>query len=85
MPHVYRKRTIKILFALKLTYAVIFFYALWKFSRGEAVIEVGLSADLINWVVMLLALLAIARAVIELHQVEHHHEMEDRLATPEEF
>ncbi len=79
MVHVYRKRTVLSLFALLLTYFLVFLYALYKLSKGSPVVDIGWQSAVINWLVIALSVIAIIRLVYEISRVEHAHAYEKRI------
>ncbi|MBI2208509.1 hypothetical protein HYU50_03360 [Candidatus Woesearchaeota archaeon] len=77
--HTYRKRTINVLHSLLLVFFIILVFAYVQFKRQIPILNIGLSYQVEDVLILLLSFLSMAKVVYELYKVEHHHEYERRM------
>ena len=77
--HTYRKRTILFLLSLLLVFFTISVFAYVQFNRQIPILNMGLSYQVDDTLILFLSFLCIIRVVYELYKVEHHHEYERRI------
>ena len=74
--HRYRKKTIKALIIIMLVFLGAFLLGIHYLRKGVPIVDIGISASLINWIVVILSLLFILRVLWEISRVENAKEYE---------
>ncbi len=82
--HMYRKKTVMLLVALMLVFFAVFLIALYDLVKGIPILDIGFSAQTINWVVMLLSAMSIVKVIVEIAGVEGHKDFEKRVRSSRE-
>ena len=77
--HTYRKRTILVLHSLLLVFFTISVFAYTQFNRQIPILNIGLSYEVDDTLILFLSFLCIVKVVHEIYKVEHHHEYERRI------
>ncbi len=67
---VYINRIIYALLALLFTFGIIFFIAINALRNGYTLINIGIDADVENWLIIILSTIAIIRIVVEIIRIE---------------
>jgi len=79
--HTYRKRTLTVLNSLLFVFLAVFIFAYIQFRRQIPILNSGLTYYVEDMLIILLSLASIAKIVYEIHKVEHHHELEERISS----
>lgn len=77
--HRYRKKTIKALLAFLLIFAVVFGASTYYLARNVPLVNIGLSASLINGIISILSFLCILLVLVEISRVEDAKTYEKRV------
>ena len=83
--HTYRKKTIKALIVFLILFFAAFLLGFYYLKTNEPIFNIGLPAQAINWIVVILSILFILRVLIEIGRVEHAKPYEKRVKSQESF
>ena len=75
----YRTKTLYLLFIMLVVFAIVFFAALYAVGRNAAIINLGGSYQIANWIALVLSMLSIVRIIWEINEVEHPDEHRERM------
>ena len=77
--HKYRKQAVLFLIGYLITFLLVFLWGMYNIAKGTEIIDVGLSAGIINWIIVAGSILAMIKVVWEIAKIETKHEFERRV------
>ncbi len=70
MASFYRHKEVIFLVSLMIVFTLVFFLGYASYKTNKAIINIGLEAQIIDWIVMLFCVAAIARIVLLIKDIE---------------
>ena len=78
--HKYRRKAVWFLIGYLVLFLLVFGWGMYHIVTGtKIVMVVGLSTDVVNWLVVIGSVVAMAKVVWEIAKIEKHHEYEARV------